>query len=480
MSSRSVLAVDLGATIGKVVMVSITKEKINFSYLMRFPTEGTTLPIFDGSYKVWNIVKFYEIVCEIIKHTPIESVGIDSWGVDFALLDKKGRLLTLPQHYRNAQSHGALKKALEIIGEEFLYKETGVKPMHINSLFRLYQMVLEKDEIFCYASKFAMIPDLFHFWLSGTLFCERTIASTSQCYSVPSRTWAYKVLQALRIPLDLFPDLIGPGTHVGNFKWDPEVKVVVPASHDTSSAIAAIPFDEPAIFISCGTWAIIGVERSEPVLCQDALQHGFTNEAGANGILFIKNATGMWILDECNRILKLDYDTLFSLASQGERFFGFINPDDPIFFSESRMIEKINSYLSTTGQQRITDEKTLIRLILENLAFSYRFIIEDLERIIGWRSNKIYIIGGGAKNAFLNESIANALQRPVVACPWDGAAIGNALIQLISLGEISDIKEGRQMVGQSLPMKIYYPNVEELIPWGEAYERWKKVTHGSF
>lgn len=144
------------------------------------------------------------------------------------------------------------------------------------------------------------------------------------------------------------------------------------------------------------------------------------------------------------------------------------------------MIEKINSYLSTTGQQRITDEKTLIRLILENLAFNYRFIIENLEKIIGLRSNKIYIIGGGAKNVFLNESIANALQRPVVACPWDGAAIGNALIQLISLGEISDIKEGRQMVGQSLPMKIYYPNVKELIPWGEAYERWKKVTHGSF
>jgi len=478
--NKSVLAIDLGATIGKVVKVAITGKKLEISYLMKFPTGGTTLTTINGRYKVWNIVKFYETICEIVEHTNIESIGIDSWGVDFALLDKRGRMLTLPQHYRDVHSQTALEKALEILGEEVLYKETGVKPMHINSLFRLYQMVLEQDPLIYCASKFVMIPDLLHFWLSGSLCSEHTIASTSQCYSLPLRKWAYKVLEALNVPVYLFPELVGPGTYVGNFKGDKRIKVIVPASHDTSSAVAAIPFDEPAIFISCGTWAIIGIEHSEPVLCKEAMRNGFTNEGGISGILFIKNATGMWLLDECNRCLKLDFETLSSLAVQGRTFAGFIDPDDSMFFYEGNMIDKINIYLCNTNQEPLSNPKDIVRLVLENLAFNYRFIIENLEKIIGLRSEKIYLIGGGAKNVFLNQSIADALQRPVVACPWDGAAVGNALSQLISLKEVSNIEEGRQLIRESLPIKTYYPNFEERIAWEEAYEKWKKITRGRF
>jgi len=478
--NKSVLAIDLGATIGKVVKVAITGKKLEISYLMKFRTGGTTLTTINGRYKVWNIVKFYETICEIVEHTNIESIGIDSWGVDFALLDKRGRMLTLPQHYRDVHSQTALEKALEILGEEVLYKETGVKPMHINSLFRLYQMVLEQDPLIYCASKFVMIPDLLHFWLSGSLCSEHTIASTSQCYSLPLRKWAYKVLEALNVPVYLFPELVGPGTYVGNFKGDKRIKVIVPASHDTSSAVAAIPFDEPAIFISCGTWAIIGIEHSEPVLCKEAMRIGFTNEGGISGILFIKNATGMWLLDECNRCLRLDFETLSSLAVQGRTFAGFIDPDDSMFFYEGNMIDKINIYLCNTNQEPLSNPKDIVRLVLENLALNYRFIIENLEKIIGLRSEKIYLIGGGAKNVFLNQSIADALQRPVVACPWDGAAVGNALSQLISLKEVSNIEEGRQLIRESLPIKTYYPNFEERIAWEEAYEKWKKITRGRF
>jgi rhamnulokinase len=370
---------------------------------------------------------------------------VDTWGVDFALLDENGRLVSLPYHYRDVRTKGVMKKAFEVVPKDEIFQRTGIQFMEINTLYQLYSMVLSNDPFLKTAKHLLMIPDVFNFWLSGEMVSEYTIASTSQCYSVPDGEWAYDLLEKLSIPTEIFPKVVPPGTILGKCRVKKGINVIATACHDTASAVVAVPLEGEGIYISSGTWFLVGTELERPLLSKEALERNFTNEGGYGKIRFLKNATGMWLLEECNRIWKKDY---------------------------SEIIESVRNYLERTGQKILERIGEISRLIFESLAFNCRWIVEQIKELTGKRYGKIHVVGGAVRNDLLMSFIASATGKTVVAGPVDATPIGNALVQLITLGAIANINEARKIVKESFELKTFEPeNMEE---WNEGYEEWKK------
>jgi rhamnulokinase len=397
---------------------------------------------------------------------------VDTWGVDFALLDENGRLVSLPYHYRDVRTKGVMKKAFEVVPKDEIFQRTGIQFMEINTLYQLYSMVLSNDPFLKTAKHLLMIPDVFNFWLSGEMVSEYTIASTSQCYSVPDREWAYDLLEKLSIPTEIFPKVVPPGTVLGKCRVKKGMNVIATACHDTASAVVAVPLEGEGIYISSGTWFLVGTELEEPLLTEEAMERNFTNEGGYGKIRFLKNATGMWLLEECNRIWKKDYSEIIESVRNVPGFQAFLDPDREEFLHPGNMPERIRNYLERTGQKILERIGEISRLIFESLAFNCRWIVEQIKELTGRRYEKIHIVGGAVKNDLLMGFIADATGKIVVAGPVDATPIGNALVQFIAMGEIKDLDEAREVVRKSFELKIFEPKNPEL--WSEKYEEWRR------
>ena len=464
------MAVDLGATSVKVHLARFSEGVLEMSEVGRFRTHGTILPSKERDELRWNLPSFLERIRELVSSVEVDSISFDSWGVDFALFDSKGRLLSLPYHYRDSRTEGVMERALEVVDPWRLYSSTGIQFMPINTIYQLYSMVLDGDPLLKVADEFLMIADVFNYWFSGEMIAEYTLASTTQLLNVKTGSWNLDIASSLGIPSHLFPKVVKPATVIG----DGSPKVVAGASHDTASAVVAVPFESKGVYVSLGTWALVGVELDEPIVNEESFEKNFTNEGGVEGrIRFLKNTTGMWILEECNRDWKRDYSELVRLAGESE-IESFIDPDDPSFSKPGGMCERVMNYLERTNQRSPEGLGDMARVIYESIAHNLASVIEDIEGITREEYEVVHVVGGGSRNEFMNTLIANITGKEVRAGPHEATAVGNALVQLMALGELNSLEEVREVVRRSFEIKRYKPSNESF--WSERHEMWKEVT----
>jgi rhamnulokinase len=482
MNKRHYLAIDLGAESGRTILGTLDEGQLSLTETHRFPNGPVHLP--DGMH--WDVLRLWAeikagIAATVERGTKLNSLGLDSWGVDFALLDGHGTLLGNPFHYRDARTDGILDKAFRSMPRKEIFAHTGVQFLQLNSLCQLLAMVRAQSPILDIAQTFVTIPDLFNYWLSGEITNEFTNATTTQCYDPVKRDWAWPVLEALEIPLHLFKPVTKPSTPLGALLPEVasetgagDVQVILPACHDTASAVAAVPAqNQDFAWISSGTWSIMGVEVRTPSLGEKALQCNFTNEGGVFDTWRLsKNIMGLWLVQECRREWQRQgqdhsYDELTQLAGESQSFLAVVDPDDDVFFHPGDMPEKIRSYCARTGQRVPQKKGEVLRVALESLAIKYRWGLERLEEMTGKRLDPIHIIGGGSKNRLLNTFTADATGRLVVAGPVEATAIGNLLIQAIGLGDLGSLPEARALVRSSFAVQEYYPG--KIDGWDETY-----------
>lgn len=479
------LALDLGAESGRAVLGRFDGERLTIEEIHRFP--NVPVQVRDTLY--WDVLRLFAEMKESLRRAAqvvsgdLASVGVDAWGVDFALLDAQGRLLGNPVHYRDRRTDGMMAEVFRRIPPEEIYHRTGIQFMPINTLYQLYALARRQDPQLQIASTFLTIPDLFHFWLSGVQACEFTIATTTQCYDSEEKKWAYDLLHRLGIPSQIFPAVIPPGTVLGLL--EPELKeslglsqtqVIAPASHDTGSAVAAVPFDSPQeAYISSGTWSLVGVEVRTRLITNEVMANNFTYEGGVNGTYrLLKNVMGLWLLQETRRTWvtqgqSWDYESLMHLAESAPPLRSLIDPDDPRFLAPGNIPERIRSYCTETRQPVPESQADVVRCILESLVLKYRWVIERLECLLGWHIPAIHVVGGGSRNQLLCQWTADATRRPVLAGPIEATAIGNLLLQIIALGSARDLEEARAIVRASFSPVVYEPQPTE--DWEEAYLR---------
>lgn len=444
----------------------------------------------------WDVLRlFHEIKQGILKcvnsgDRDIDCIGIDTWGVDYGLLDKNDKLLGNPYHYRDTRTEGMQEKTFEIVSKSEIFKETGIAFNWFNTLFQLVASKLSDDSVLKEAKTLLMMPDLFNFFLTGEKKTEYTIASTSQLWNTTKNEWSVDMMDKLGIPTGIFTDIIYPGEIVGAIRPElseelgiGEIPVVAVASHDTGSAVASVPVTDTKdfIYISSGTWSLMGVELEEPNISDDALKYNFTNEGGVNKtIRFLKNIMGLWLVQECRRQWNregtlLSFDELEKAAREAEPFASLIDPDYPAFQTPGNMPERIRRYCRETGQRVPETTGAVIRCIAESLAFKYRNTIEGMEAVTGKSYDTINIVGGGIKDKMICQFTANATKRIVNAGPVEATSIGNIIVQGISMGAIKDINEARRIIRNSFDIAEYMPEDNEA--WDNAYELWKKIIN---
>jgi rhamnulokinase len=488
MTSLHFLAIDLGAESGRTIVGSLFNGKLNLSETHRFPNSPVQLP--DGMHwdvlRLWSEIKTGIGISASKFDKNIQSIGLDTWGVDFALLDKNNSLLSNPFYYRDARTDGMLEEAFKRVPRAEIFSNTGIQFMHINTLYQLLAMSLQKSPLFDVAKTFVTIPDLLNFWLSGEITNEFTNATTTQCFNPQTRDWARPVLETLNIPTHLFRPVTEPGTVLGElsasvYPFQKYVNVVVPACHDTGSAVVAVPAqNQDFAWLSSGTWSIIGAEVREPCLTNKALEYNFTNEGGVFGTWRLsKNIMGLWLVQECKRTWAhqgddLSYGELTHLASQAKPFLAVIDPDDDRFLHPGDMAERIRNYCAETGQTVPETKGEVIRVALESIALKYRRVLMRLEELANKKFAPIHIIGGGTKNLLLNQFTADATNRVVVTGPVEATAIGNVLMQAIGMNHLSSLAEAREVVRLSFEPEVYEP--KQIADWDEAYARFEKVT----
>jgi rhamnulokinase len=483
-STRNYLAVDLGAESGRTILGALDEDRLTLTETHRFPNGPVRLN--DGIH--WDVLRLWSeiklgIAATVKKGARLDGIGLDTWGVDFALLDKNQSLVSNPFHYRDERTDGMLEAAFHCMPRSDIFSNTGIQFMQINTLYQLLSMSLQKSPLLDIAKTFVMIPDLFNFWLSGEITNEFTDATTSQCLDPRTSGWAVPVLEAMNIPAHLFQPVTEPGTAIGALlpgvaeeTGAGGVRIVVPACHDTGSAVAAVPArNQDFAWISSGTWSIMGAEVREPCLTEKALEYNFTNEGGVFGTWRLsKNIMGLWLVQECKRTWArqgddLSYDEITRQAAEARPFLAVLDPDDIVFLHPGDMPERIRKYCADTGQQVPQTRGEIVRIALESLALKYRWVLEKLEELAGRQFAPIHIIGGGTKNRLLNQFTANATNRAVVTGPVEATAIGNVLMQAIGLGHLSSLNEARAVVRASFEVEEYHPLRDD--GWDEAYSR---------
>ncbi len=472
------LAIDLGAESGRTIVGTLENSVLSLAETHRFSNEPVQLP--DGLH--WDVLRLWRdiqagIAASAAKY-PLASLALDTWGVDFALLDRNGALLGNPYHYRDNRTDGMLDEAFRRVPREKIFAQTGIQFMQINTLYQLLAMTLQKSPLLEVAQTFLTIPDLFNYWLSGKIYCEFTNATTTQCFDPVRRNWALPLLEALDIPTRILPPVCEPGTTLGSLLPEIAAKtgagsipVIAPACHDTGSAVVAVPAeDKDFAWLSSGTWSIIGCEADTPGMDERALAYNFTNEGGVFGTWRLsKNIIGLWLVQECHREWNLSYDELTQLAAEATPFLAVIDPDDACFLHPGGMPEKIRAYCAKTHQTIPQTKGEIIRVTLESLALKYRFVLERLESLTGKRLAPLHIIGGGTKNKLLNQFTADSTRRTVMTGPIEATAIGNILMQAITLRHIADLSEARAVVRHSFSPEIYHPG--QPAGWDEAYQK---------
>ena len=466
---KTVLAFDFGASTGRAIKAVFDGKEISYEEIHRFENIPKDV---DGHVCHDVDMILSEVKTAIDKAGKIDSVAFDTWGVDYGLLDSEGKLIHEPYHYRDERTKDALSKAFEKISPDELYSETGNQIMNINTLFQLIS-----DENLSKADKLLFMPDLFSYLLTGKKVCETTIASTSQMLNPIDKKWSEKVLGIFGINEKLFPAVCESATINGEYKGIPVISV---AGHDTQCAVAAMPTkSENAAFLSCGTWSLIGCELDEPVMTAKSNALELSNEIGANGkVNFLKNISGLWLIQETRRDLartdrKYSYNELEMMARESEKFRSFIDPDAPELSAHGNLPDKIRAYCKNTGQRVPETIGQLVRCIYESLALKYRLALEQIGECTGKNFDVLHLMGGGTKDGFLCELVAQSLGIPVVAGPIEATALGNIILQLIALGEIESVEKGREIIAETEKVKIF--KEAHTDDWDEAFERFCKV-----
>jgi rhamnulokinase len=489
MAAQHFLAFDLGAESGRTILGTLTGDKLSLEELTRFPNGLISIHGHDhwDLYRLFGEMKKGLRTCIHDKGIKPLSIGIDTWGVDFALLAPDGTLLGQPYSYRDHRYDGAHEGFSKIMSLEELYRLTGIQVMQFNSLFQLFALKRDEPDLLASAGKLLFMPDVFNYLLTGVARNEYTIASTSQLLDPHSLTWQPRVFDAAGLDMSIMQEIIKPGTIIGNTDDNingelgiEPVAVVAVGSHDTASAVATVPAKgRNWAYLSSGTWSLMGVELDQPVVSDKAAQYNFTNEGGVEGtIRFLKNIIGLWLLQECRRAWSKEkeyaYDELTALAMEAEPFAAFIDAGDPSFLHPANMPEAISYYCQKTGQQAPVDKRDFARLILESLAMKYRETFFDLGEVVSMPLDTLHIIGGGSRNRLLCQFTANALGVPVVAGPIEATAIGNILMQARAAGVIHSLEQAREVVRNSFSCDTYLPADHEV--WLEQYQRYLKVT----
>jgi rhamnulokinase len=400
---------------------------------------------------------------------PTDSVGVDTWGVDYGLLDAEGELLGNPCHYRDLRTDGVMEALTNRIGKARIYGITGIQFMQINTL---YQLCAETQ--LARAAAMLTMPDLLNYWLTGVLANEYTNATTTQLIDCRTRQWSDELLDAAGIPRRLFQRLIEPGTVVGPLRSRPATAVVAPACHDTGSAVAAVEARGTAAFLSSGTWSLLGTEVRTPVVTPTAMELNFTNEGGVDGtVRLLKNISGMWLLEGCLKEWGrgFAYGELIEAGRGAKPFASLIEPDDAAFLHPTSMTDAIAQYCVRTRQPQPESPGAYVRAILEGLALKYRVVLEQLESLSGAEFTEIRVIGGGSQNELLNQFTADATGRTVIAGPVEATALGNLIVQLVGIGALESLREGRALIARSFEPKVYHPTGD----WTAHYQRFQEL-----
>ena len=440
----------------------------------------------------WDVLRIYEELKaglrEISKRNlPIAGVSVDSWGVDYVLLNAVHPMISPPFHYRDERTASTYEKVRESIGSKLIFEETGIQFMPINTIYHLASDVERSRALLELADCFLMIGDYFNYLFSGVPRVDESNASTTQLYNPRTRSWSELLIERCGMPRKIFPELVPPGTILGEILPEvaaetglADVRVIASCSHDTGEAVAAVPSQDGGwAFLSSGTWSLIGVELERPLITEEARAHNFTNEAGYGGTTrFLKNIVGLWILQESRRAwarqgLNLDYAGLTAEAEKAQPFRSLIDPNAARFAKPGEMPETISAYCRETGQPAPETPGQYTRCILESLALSYRTTLSEIEQITGRSIARLHIVGGGSQSALLNQFAANAIQRQVIAGPVEATAAGNILIQAISLGQVESLAALRKIVRNSFPLQAFEPLDSE--SWQEAYDRFTRL-----
>ena len=487
MKEKVFLAVDLGTGSGRVVAARTDFQTFELEDLHRFDNPGTDLP---GGL-VWNVLSLYREILTGLKiaverhQGKIAALGIDTWGVDFALLDAEGRLLGLPHQYRDSRTDGMEEECERRYGNARMYMQTGIMPFFLNSSHQLLGEAVRDGAALREASHFLMIPDLLGFWLTGRIAVERTNASTTQLFSPITKDWAWDVITALGLPTRIFGEVVEPGTRLGMLRdvvaeeVGGRFPVIATTTHDTGAAVAGIPGEGDYAFLSSGTWSILGTELAQPILTEEAFSIGWANEQGVNDTTrFLRNISGAWLFQECERQWSLEGDK----ASYTERnqqtegappFLAFVDPDHDDLKSPGRMPERIQQLCRDTGQAVPQTKGEILRVVLESVALKHRLRFDQLRHLTGKNLDRIHMGGGVINNELLVQSISTSCGVPVYAGPAEATACGNLITQMVATGDLPDIAAGRRLIRDSIPPKVFHP--QDPGKWNEALAHFEKL-----
>jgi rhamnulokinase len=483
-ATKKLLAFDLGAESGRGVLGRFDGQQLRLEVVHRFPNGAVrTLDTFH-----WDVLRLHGEMLNGLRKCALEqggidSVGVDTWGVDFALLGRGGTLLGNPRHYRDPHTETIMDEAFQKVPRGDVFSQTGIQFMRFNTLFQLLALQRDRSPLLETAETLLFMPDLFHYWLTGIKVNEYSDASTSQMIDPNVRTWAHGLLQAFGLQARIVGTLVAPGTVLGPIRSAvaadtgiASVPVIAPASHDTASAVAAVPASGDSwAYISSGTWSLMGTELPTPLINDKALLYNFTNEGGVGGTTrFLKNIMGLWLVQECRRTWEragqvYSYDDLTRLAEGAQPFVSVVNPDDAGFIFPPSMPAALADFCRRSGQPAPQEPGAVVRCALESLALRYRWVLERLEELLGRRLHTIHVVGGGSQNALLCQFAADACNRPVHAGPVEATAIGNVLVQALGLGLVGSLAEGREVVRRSFEVRVFAPQNPDR--WQEPYSR---------
>ena len=494
MANQTWLAVDIGASSGRVLAGQFDGKRIALSEVHRF--ENGPIHVHDRMY--WDLLALWKSVREGLRKAAdqfgdsVTSLGVDTWGVDYGLLGPGDELLGNPRHYRDPRTDGVMERTFDVVSRSDVFSATGLQFMPINSLYQMVAMTEQNPKLLDQAQDFLMIPDLFNWLLTGQKTNEFSNATTTQMFNPQTRTWATELLATLNIPDRIFRDTTDPGTNLGTLQSSVaestglgNAQVILPGTHDTASAVLAVPAQSVSsaapdwCYISSGTWSLMGVELPEPVINEKCLELNFTNEGGVGGtVRLLKNIGGLWLIQECRRVWaeqgrEYSWDRMIQSATEAQPLVSLINPDAPDFTAPKDMPASIREFCNRSGQPVPESDGAVVRCALESLAMRYRQVLGWLEQLTGGTISTIHIVGGGTQNEQLSQMAADACNRQVVAGPVEATAIGNAMMQAISLGAVDSIAAARQIIADSFAVKSYTP--ASSAEWDEAYARFEKL-----
>ncbi len=482
--SKPYLAFDFGAESGRAVLAHLQSGILTTEEVHRFQNE----PVEYGGSLHWDVPRLWlevrkSLAC--VEQVELAGIGVDAWGVDYALLGERGELLQNPYHYRDRRTQGIMEEVFRNVRKEEIYGATGIQFMPINTLYQLFAAQRDTPTLVKAAKQLLTIPDLFNYWLTGNAVCEFTNATTTQLVDPFRRSWATDLMQEVGLPPELPAPIVEPGTIIGTLRPSmaqnsslARTPVIAPACHDTGSAVAAITARDGTAFLSSGTWSLIGTELNAPIVTPQALKLNFTNEGGVNGTTrLLKNVMGLWILQGCRNYWttkgqSADYRELVELAGREPAFKHLVDPDGECFLRPANMPAAVDDFCRKTNQPAPSSPGAYVRCVMESLALKYRRVLGNLEQLCGKHIEQLRVIGGGSKNRMLNQFTADATGRRVLAGPAEATALGNIAIQILASGEASSLQEVRAIVDRSFPTEVFEPLETE--KWEQQTERFEQ------